>query len=130
MLKTPSTARRAKLFAAAVLAAYAMGAAGAYAGVTTIGAGANVTPLIGDPSLYPNPKDPVGANGSPSGFNVGANSGSSGFSVDPGNKNTGGSDPDPKVAAVPEPASWALMAFGFAGLGFAAYRAKRRPALI
>jgi hypothetical protein len=118
MLKTPSTARRATLFAATVLAAYAVGAAVANAGVTAIDAGpANYTPQIGDPTLYPNPKDPGGANSYPSVYNDHT-----------GTSNSVGSDP--KAAMVPEPAAWVLMAFGFAGLGFAAYRMKRRPALI
>jgi hypothetical protein len=30
--------------------------------------------------------------------------------------------------AVPEPSSWAMMLVGFAGLGFAGYRASRRSA--
>jgi len=114
MLKTPSTARRAKLFAAAVLAAYAIGAAAAHADVTAIGAGsANFAAPSGDPALYPNPKDPGGANSYPSVYN------------DPP-----GSSDQAKVPSAPEPASWALMALGFAGLGFVAYRAKRRPALV
>jgi hypothetical protein len=34
-------------------------------------------------------------------------------------------------AAVPEPSTWAMMAIGFAGIGFAGYkRARRRPALV
>ena len=32
------------------------------------------------------------------------------------------------VAAVPEPATWAMMILGFLGVGFAAYRRKGRPA--
>jgi PEP-CTERM motif len=32
------------------------------------------------------------------------------------------------TSAVPEPATWAMMLFGFAGLGFAGYRASRRTA--
>lgn len=32
-------------------------------------------------------------------------------------------------AAVPEPATWAMMLIGFAGVGFAAYRKRRAPAL-
>ena len=34
------------------------------------------------------------------------------------------------VDAVPEPATWALMLVGFAGVGFMAYRRKSRPALM
>jgi PEP-CTERM motif len=34
----------------------------------------------------------------------------------------------PVVTAVPEPATWAMMLIGFAGLGFAGYRASRRTA--
>jgi hypothetical protein len=33
------------------------------------------------------------------------------------------------IANVPEPSTWAMMIFGFAGLGFMAYRQKSRPAL-
>jgi hypothetical protein len=33
------------------------------------------------------------------------------------------------VGAVPEPATWATMILGFAGVGFMAYRRKGRPAL-
>ncbi|MBV8105863.1 MAG: PEP-CTERM sorting domain-containing protein [Hyphomicrobiales bacterium] len=117
MLKTSSAARRAKLLAAAVLAAYAMGAAAAHAGVTAIGeSSANYAAPSGDPSLYPNPKDPVPSLYPNPKDPVG------GF----GNSGSGGSDPK----GVPEPASWALMAVGFAALGFVAYRAKRRPALV
>jgi hypothetical protein len=32
------------------------------------------------------------------------------------------------VAAVPEPATWAMMILGFLGVGLAAYRRKSRPA--
>jgi hypothetical protein len=31
------------------------------------------------------------------------------------------------VAAVPEPATWAVMVLGFGGVGFLAYRRKSRP---
>jgi hypothetical protein len=34
------------------------------------------------------------------------------------------------VAAVPEPSTWAMMLFGFAGVGFIAYRRKSKPALM
>jgi hypothetical protein len=34
------------------------------------------------------------------------------------------------TAAIPEPATWAMMILGFAGIGFMAYRRKRRPALM
>lgn len=34
------------------------------------------------------------------------------------------------VAAVPEPATWAMMFLGFAGLGFMAYRRKSKPELM
>jgi PEP-CTERM motif len=33
-----------------------------------------------------------------------------------------------EVASVPEPATWAMMLLGFAGLGFMSYRRKARPA--
>jgi hypothetical protein len=32
------------------------------------------------------------------------------------------------VGAVPEPSTWAMMIFGFAGIGFMAYRRKAKPA--
>ena len=32
------------------------------------------------------------------------------------------------VSTVPEASTWAMMAFGFAGLGFAGYRRAKRPA--
>jgi len=34
-----------------------------------------------------------------------------------------------EVGAVPEPATWAMMLLGFAGVGFIAYRRKSKPAL-
>jgi hypothetical protein len=34
------------------------------------------------------------------------------------------------VGSVPEPSTWAMMLLGFAGIGFAAYRRKSKPALI
>jgi len=34
------------------------------------------------------------------------------------------------VGAVPEPSTWAMMIFGFAGVGFMAYRRKSKPALM
>jgi hypothetical protein len=34
------------------------------------------------------------------------------------------------AAAVPEPSTWAMMIFGFAGIGFMAYRRKAKPALM
>jgi hypothetical protein len=33
------------------------------------------------------------------------------------------------VKAVPEPSTWAMMLFGFAGIGFMAYRRKNKMAL-
>src|SRR5260370_31887937 len=39
---------------------------------------------------------------------------------------TGGAD-GPLVTAVPEPATWAMMLLGFAGVGFVAYRRKAVP---
>jgi PEP-CTERM motif len=33
------------------------------------------------------------------------------------------------VNAIPEPSTWAMMLLGFAGLGFAGYRAKAKLAL-
>jgi hypothetical protein len=35
-----------------------------------------------------------------------------------------------QVTAVPEPATWAMMLLGFAGVGFTAYRRKSKPALM
>jgi hypothetical protein len=35
-----------------------------------------------------------------------------------------------EVAAVPEPATWAMMILGFAGVGFIAYRRTSKPALM
>jgi hypothetical protein len=40
---------------------------------------------------------------------------------------------DPPVSlssAVPEPATWAMLLIGFAGIGFMAHRRKSRPALL
>jgi len=37
---------------------------------------------------------------------------------------------DVSVTAVPEPATWAMMILGFAGVGFMAYRRKSKPALM
>ena len=34
------------------------------------------------------------------------------------------------VAPIPEPSTWAMMVFGFAGVGFMAYRRKSKPALM
>jgi hypothetical protein len=34
------------------------------------------------------------------------------------------------AAAIPEPSTWAMMLFGFASIGFVAYRRKSRPALM
>jgi hypothetical protein len=34
------------------------------------------------------------------------------------------------VVDVPEPATWAMMILGFAGIGFMAYRRKSKPALM
>lgn len=34
------------------------------------------------------------------------------------------------VSAVPEPSTWALVALGFAGLGFAGYRARRKTGAV
>jgi hypothetical protein len=41
---------------------------------------------------------------------------------------SGGSPSTVTFTAVPEPATWALMALGFAGLGATAYRSRRRQA--
>ena len=35
-----------------------------------------------------------------------------------------------RVAAVPEPSTWAMMILGFFGVGFMAYRRKSKPALL
>jgi PEP-CTERM motif-containing protein/hapalindole biogenesis HpiC1 cyclase-like protein len=37
---------------------------------------------------------------------------------------------DVSVTAVPEPATWAMMILGFAGIGFMAYRRKHKPASV
>ena len=37
---------------------------------------------------------------------------------------------DNLTSAVPEPSTWAMMIFGFAGVGFMAYRRKSKPALM
>lgn len=37
---------------------------------------------------------------------------------------------EPQVAAVPEPSTWAMMIFGFAGVGFMAYRRKSKSVLM
>jgi hypothetical protein len=34
------------------------------------------------------------------------------------------------IVAIPEPATWAMMLLGFAGIGFMAYRRKSKPASI
>jgi hypothetical protein len=39
----------------------------------------------------------------------------------------GGITFDSEIAAVPEPSTWAMMMFGFAGVGFMAYRRKVKP---
>jgi hypothetical protein len=44
--------------------------------------------------------------------------------------NTAYSGNDFSIAAVPEPATWAMMLLGFAGLGFASYRTTRKRALL
>jgi hypothetical protein len=38
--------------------------------------------------------------------------------------------PGTQIAGVPEPATWAMMILGFAGVGFMAYRRKSKPALM
>jgi len=45
----------------------------------------------------------------------------------PGSLTNGRLTGDITVSAVPEPATWALMLLGFAGVGFAAYRRKAKP---
>jgi hypothetical protein len=35
----------------------------------------------------------------------------------------------PQIAAVPEPSTWAMLLLGFAGIGFMAYRRKRKPVI-
>jgi len=42
---------------------------------------------------------------------------------------TGAYTPPSYVGAVPEPSTWAMMALGFAGLGFMAYRRRKQLAL-
>ena len=37
---------------------------------------------------------------------------------------------DPPLSDVPEPSTWAMMLIGFAGLAFAGYRARVRPAVL
>jgi hypothetical protein len=53
-----------------------------------------------------------------------------GFNDPPGyyNDNTGSITVN--ISAVPEPSTWAMMIFGFAGVGFMAYRRKSKPALM
>jgi hypothetical protein len=41
-----------------------------------------------------------------------------------------GTRSDNHIASVPEPSTWAMMLVGFAGLGFAGYRASRRTAAL
>jgi hypothetical protein len=48
---------------------------------------------------------------------------------DPQSMELTGSISNAVVAAVPEPATWAMMIFGFCGLGFMAYRRKEKMAL-
>jgi hypothetical protein len=46
-----------------------------------------------------------------------------------GNSNTGAVGGSDLVTGVPEPSTWAMMIFGFAGVGFMAYRRKNQGAL-
>jgi len=61
--------------------------------------------------------------------------GEAGFSIDPSflgasNYSIETSFGVGNVSAVPEPSTWAMMIFGFAGVGFMAYRRKSKPALM
>lgn len=66
--------------------------------------------------------------------NLGALSGRTGIIAFDDGGNPGDADYDDlvvrfHVSAVPEPATWAMMLLGFAGIGFLAYRRKSKPAL-
>jgi PEP-CTERM motif len=51
-------------------------------------------------------------------------------SFQPGNSDAGVFDGFGAVGAVPEPSTWAMLIFGFAGIGFMAYRRKSKSALM
>jgi hypothetical protein len=53
---------------------------------------------------------------------IAANGGTSYFSLEEAASLTG----PPTVTGVPEPSTWAMMALGFAGLGFAGYRGRKK----
>jgi hypothetical protein len=76
--------------------------------MTGVGGGLTLSDIIGNGGIY-FATDIIGANGNTG--NVGANS----FTT---------------TGAVPEPSTWAMLLMGFAGLGFAGYRGRKRSAAV
>jgi hypothetical protein len=52
------------------------------------------------------------------------------FTFFPNNRDGGEEAFQMEVASVPEPSTWGMMLIGFAGLGYAGYRAQRKPAAL